>query len=494
MIAILSDTTWRLTFSVLLLVGAGAAPVLFPGRPIWMKLFGNIAVLLCVALLVEPYSGSPLRPRFDQADIGLQGWERLIEAGWWLVAARVAVSLTRLIVVFESRPRETQFLTDLLVGLIYLAGVLAIFGLAFSVHLSALLATSGVIAIVVGLALQSTLSDVFSGLAVGLERPFKPGDVLWMEGDIEGRVTQINWRSTHIITVESNIAIIPNSVIAKAKLLNRSEPTPARRDLAKVRLEPGKSVEVCITTLEAALKACRLPLDDPPPTIYCTGLNADGNEFEIRYSVGSSQHILEARSEVFSRVQRHLYHEGIGFAAAGVQGPGPSAPPSLALLLEQSAVFNVLDAPSRDVLTKHFTEVRLEVGSELIKEGEIPEALFVIASGTAEVTIAGAEGRTMIFRISPGESIGAIGLFTDSPVTSSAKAITPMRVYRLSRSDISSAVKEEPALALGMESLAKCGRAALRRDAAEPESAEVIRPELLLSRLRNFFHVLAVSR
>ena len=100
----------------------------------------------------------------------------------------------------------------------------------------------------------------------------------------------------------------------------------------------------------------------------------------------------------------------------------------------------------------------------------------------------------MIFRISPGESIGAIGLFTDSPVTSSAKAITPMRVYRLSRSDISSAVKEEPALALGMESLAKCGRAALRRDAAEPESAEVIRPELLLSRLRNFFHVLAVSR
>jgi small-conductance mechanosensitive channel len=91
-----------------------------------------------------------------------------------------------------------------------------------------LLATSGVIAIVLGLALQSTLSEVFSGIVVGIERPYQPGDLLWVEGDVEGYVVQVNWRSTHIATAQHNIAIVPNSIIAKSRLVNRSAPTPLR--------------------------------------------------------------------------------------------------------------------------------------------------------------------------------------------------------------------------------------------------------------------------
>jgi iron(II)-dependent oxidoreductase len=67
---------------------------------------------------------------------------------------------------------------------------------AFGGPIGSLVAPSGVVAIVLGLALQSTLSDVFSGIAVGLEHAYKPGDLLWVEGGIEGQVLQINWRST----------------------------------------------------------------------------------------------------------------------------------------------------------------------------------------------------------------------------------------------------------------------------------------------------------
>lgn len=71
-------------------------------------------------------------------------------------------------------------------GAIAVATLLAIVNFAFEVPIRGLVATSGVIAIVLGLALQSTLSDVFSGIAVGLERPYKAGDLLWVEGGIEG--------------------------------------------------------------------------------------------------------------------------------------------------------------------------------------------------------------------------------------------------------------------------------------------------------------------
>jgi small-conductance mechanosensitive channel len=83
-----------------------------------------------------------------------------------------------------------------------------------------MLATFGVIAIVLGLALQSTLADVFSRVAVGLERPYKLGDLLWVEGDIEGMVVQVSRKSTQIRTRQNNIAIVPNSVIAKSRLVN----------------------------------------------------------------------------------------------------------------------------------------------------------------------------------------------------------------------------------------------------------------------------------
>ena len=119
------------------------------------------------------------------------------------------------------------------------------------------------IAIVLGLALQSTLADVFSGIAVGLERPYQLGDMLWVEGDIEGVVTQVSWRSTHIRTRHNNIAIVPNSVIAKSRLVNRSSPTPTRVDTMVIKLDARASPDRCIKALSAAARA--LPAAVGPP-------------------------------------------------------------------------------------------------------------------------------------------------------------------------------------------------------------------------------------
>jgi small-conductance mechanosensitive channel len=492
--AYLDQLPLQLIAPTILLIGAALVALLCSRWPIWLRLSFNIVVLLVLTFLIQRAFGSPFSPHFAANHMGDGAWEQGIEAGWWIIAARIAVEFTRLVVVLDSRPRETQFLSDLLVGLIYVAATLAIFSFALSLHISALLATSGVIAIVLGLALQSTLSDVFSGIAVGLERPFKPGDLLWIEGDIEGRVSQINWRSTHIITDQANIAIIPNSIIAKARILNRSEPTTRRVDSVTVRLDTDKETELCIATLAAAMKACSIPLAEPAPTIDCLGLNADGNEFEIRYSVSASDQIAPARTEIYGRVQRHLYHEGIGFAAAGIPDELSSEIPLPAKLLSRSDLFKGLDSSFRDVLAKHLTEVTFTLGEKLIEQGSTPDAMFIIASGTAEISVASEKGTRVLYRMSPGEVLGAIGLFTNSPVGSTATVTAPMRAYRLSKANVIEAMKETPGLAVGLEALAKCGKAALRRDAAEPEDAEVIQPEILLIKLRNFIHVLMSTR
>lgn len=128
-------------------------------RKQWLRFVSRIVELCAATWFLQRAANSPLDPDVPGAAI-FHVWTLLVETGWWLLAARVAVSLLRLIVVLEHRPRETKMISDLLAGLIYVAVALAVVNFVFGVAIAGLVATSGVLAILFGLALQSTLSDV----------------------------------------------------------------------------------------------------------------------------------------------------------------------------------------------------------------------------------------------------------------------------------------------------------------------------------------------
>ncbi len=118
----------------------------------------------------------------------------------------LALSLHR-----DRRARQTTLFSDLFGAAIYIATALIILNSVFALPVTGLLATSGVLAIVLGLALQNTLADVFAGMAVGVEAPFGVGDRIQIDNKIEGQVVQVNWRSIRIQTDGDDIAIIPTA-------------------------------------------------------------------------------------------------------------------------------------------------------------------------------------------------------------------------------------------------------------------------------------------
>src|SRR5215831_12677330 len=146
-------------------------------------------------------------------------------ASWWLWVAWFLVSVLRAFVIVGHRPREGKLLQDLLASLIYLAAVFAIIAYVFDLPIQGLLATSGAVAILLGLALQSTLGDVFSGLVLSFSQPYRPGDWINLDGGLEGRVIEMNWRATHVLTGRRDLAIVPNSTIAKSRIVNVSSPS-----------------------------------------------------------------------------------------------------------------------------------------------------------------------------------------------------------------------------------------------------------------------------
>ena len=114
-----------------------------------------------------------------------------------------------------------------LVRLLLVAVARLVYSFVWGREIQGALAALGVTSIVVGLALQEPLGNLFSGLMLLMERPFEVGDAIEV-GSVSGRVKEINWRSAHIDSNGGVIQIVPNSTLNKETISNFSRPRPIR--------------------------------------------------------------------------------------------------------------------------------------------------------------------------------------------------------------------------------------------------------------------------
>src|SRR5271157_1117942 len=142
--------------SALIAFGALISRTLFKQKPIWRAVSRVIFLVLLTLLLlfhaIVPYqplqlTGAPYRDTIAGT----------LKIAWWLWAAWFLVALVRAVVIFEGRPRDGKLVQDILSAVVYLTAAFAIIAYVFDLPIQGLLATSGVIAIVLGLALQSSL-------------------------------------------------------------------------------------------------------------------------------------------------------------------------------------------------------------------------------------------------------------------------------------------------------------------------------------------------
>jgi small-conductance mechanosensitive channel len=231
-----------------LLLGGSLTHLLFRRHPLSRA---TLRVIFLVGLtIVLVHAGVvPYEPQ-TRADVPFQdAAHAALKIVRSLLVAWFLVGFLRVFVATERRPREAKLVHDLLAGLIYLAAVFAIIAYVFDLPIRGLLATSGAIAIIFGLALQSTLSDVFSGIVLNFSRPYRPGDWISIDGSTDGRVIEMNWRTTHVLTATSDLAIVPNSCQSQ----DRQHQLPLRHPQHQ-RDDPARPPDILID-------GCR----NPPP-------------------------------------------------------------------------------------------------------------------------------------------------------------------------------------------------------------------------------------
>lgn len=146
----------------------------------------------------------------------------LVILSFTFVAANVASHLLR----FAAERAELPLtgLTQVVVkGVVITIGVLILLG-TLGVSIAPILTALGVGGLAVALALQDTLSNLFAGIHILMEKSIRVGDVIRLESGEEGAVADIGWRTTRIRLLPNTVVIIPNNKLAQARILNYSLP------------------------------------------------------------------------------------------------------------------------------------------------------------------------------------------------------------------------------------------------------------------------------
>ncbi len=473
---------------VIFSLGGLLTHLLFRTHPLRRAIVRVIFLLVLTVVLLRagivPYqklqlTGVPFR---DAAHV-------VLKIAWWLWTAWFLVGFLRAFVVTEHRPREGKLVQDLLAGAIYLAAVFAIIAYVFDLPIQGLLATSGAIAIILGLALQSTLSDVFSGIVLNFSRPYRPGDWISIDGATDGRVIEMNWRATHVLTAKRDLAIVPNSAIAKAKIVNASSPSGIHGVTVTIQLDAKASPATSAEILRHAILDTRPIMATPAPSIIVKSIRADAIDFEISFFVEELAQSIRAQNELFDWISRHLAAAGVDLASTQSQPywPPPGALPENAKTAAERAldlvtIFTGLTEEERKTLAAKTRPKHYDTGEVLLEPGTVLHSLFIIGAGVLSLTILASEGEIELLRLGPGDHFGEIGMLTGAAATAKISALVPTIVYELAKDDLAPTLEARPSVAQEL-----CRALARRQAAGQLIASPEIDETVPANRVANWF-------
>jgi len=484
---------------VLAVVGAIVTRILLRRYHSWRLAFQLVFFIALTALLhnydIVPYEVTGSGPSvYEQIFIAMA---KII---WWINAAWLLTGAARVFLIFEYRPREGRLLQDVVVGIIYLGAALSVVAYVFNAPIGTLIATSGVFAVVLGLALQSTLADVFSGIALNFSKPYEVGDWIVLSDGTEGRVVETNWRATHLLNASNDLVMLPNSVLGKTQLTNLSSPNRSHGVKVRIRFEPTLAPSAVVEIMRVVLLSSTSIMSTPVPTIEIKSLDAQAIEFELSFRVRDFSAAATAKHEIYDLIFRHARAAGLKMAqpkealAVTVTAPAPDAAPagrSTELrLLDAVPLFLSLSEEEKQALAQTMVRRIYRKGDVLVEQGAKLTSLMVVRNGVVTVSRLDETGETEVARLSPGDYFGESGLFTGNGELGTVRAVTAATIYEVGQAGLAKLMHERPSMAdeISVDLLRQAKAGSTGKD-DQSNAAAGLSVSLLVNRIRQIFEL-----
>jgi small-conductance mechanosensitive channel len=236
----------------------------------------------------------------------------------WLLLFLGAITVIRLagmiyfdLVLPHRGVRLPNLLPAVSVGAAYFIAALVTFKISFpDVGLAGIVTGSAITSLVIGLALQPILGNIFAGVVIGLEKPYRIND--WIRiGDIDARVVSISWRTTHLRTRDSDNLIIPNATMAQEKIINYYYPHPLHLERVVVTAEYKTPPYRVKQALLAASEGIPGILEKPTPDVNVLSFDDSAIRYELRVWIEDIGQKPRIQSDVRGRIWEEFRRRGI---------------------------------------------------------------------------------------------------------------------------------------------------------------------------------------
>ena len=359
---------------------------------------------------------------------------RLVQTGLWLFTIHGSLTVINGL-LFDSAKTGTwqanvpRLFRDLSRVFLILCGIAIVLSVVWGADLGGVIAALGVGSIVIGLALQDTLGNLFSGIALLFERPFNEGDWIEVDGTI-GKVIEINWRSVHILTRELEMLVIPNAVLAGATIRNYRRPQKLHIEPVDVGFsynDPPNKVKQVMKETALATKGV---LDKPEPVVQTISYDDSSIGYRVRLFLADYDKVPVIRDEFVTRIWYAAERNGLNipFPIRTLYHNPPTKTNSDKIIegyQEQLHSFSSFASAGRETLAdlaRAATEKTFGAGEKAIAQGEQTQGLSIIVRGEASVTIKQENSfrELEIARLAEGDFFGESAL--------SGKEISPVSV------------------------------------------------------------------
>lgn len=426
-------------------------------------------------------------------------WARsLVQIVFWMSAALVAVRALNELTFLVFRKRKgyeaPALMRDLFSLVLYVTAGAVILRYTLELSFTALLPGSALLGIILGLALQDTLGNLFAGISLHADKPFQVGDVITV-GKHTGVVMSVTWRAVKVKTFQNHIILLSNSSIGKESI----EVCPQDGQNARVvffgALYTDSPVKVIHAVREAVRDADNV-LRYMTPVVRIRGLGDSGVEYEVKYWLSDYSRYNDTDALVRQRIWYAFRRSGLTFAyptrtlfmEQPADGDGGRDTETIAELLSAVDIFSPLTSDELNALAVGAHGRVFAPGETIIHAGDRGASMFIVHRGSVDVRVDSNGAPRTIKRLGEGAFFGEMALFTGEPRTASVVAAEETEVLEIGHDAMKGLFQTNPDLVEALSHTINERREGLAANAPTADGDDDA-SDGLLSKIKRFFRL-----
>jgi small-conductance mechanosensitive channel len=398
----------------------------------------------------------------------------LVKTIWFLISKTVARQSS-------TTGEVSTLLKTVLSVTIYIVAFFIIFQSQFpDVQLAPLFTGSTIIGIVVGLALQDTLGNLFAGLAFQADQPFQVGDVVTIGRLGTGVVESVSWRGVKVRTFHNTVLLISNAVIGKEAIEVAPRNNLNSRVIPFTTVYTASPANVAQRVREAVRTSDNVS-QKMRPIVRIRNLGTDGIDWEVKYWLEDYAQYSDSDAQIRQRVWYVCNREKIDFAfptrtiRIEKQSPAPLPEETSNLIVEHLSRVSIFSPLSEDELIRLASASRSRVyapGEPIVRIGQEGNSMFVIIRGSVKVQIPDDDSVKTVGTLAENDFFGEMSLLTGEPRSANVVAVVETEVLRIDKNGLGPIFSANTQLVEQIAEMVEERRASLINDSDKPVATD----------------------